>query len=188
MLKGREKPCLNALESGRVIVTFFINPPEEDFGELSQCPGKRASHCYVGFKKPGRRSRTIKVSMPWKAGESLLQTNDITNTTLKKPVSMPWKAGESLLPKAGKQLLAIQNELSQCPGKRASHCYNPGDPSDDEEEFFVSMPWKAGESLLQTPFWRPVALRLVSPESLTPSHDPLRSQNKEFATPFSEVK
>lgn len=28
---------------------------------------------------------------------------------------------------------------------------------------------------------------LVSPESLTPSLDPLRSQNKEFAAPFSEV-
>jgi len=101
--------------------------------------------------------------------------------------------------------------LSQCPGKRAGHCYgiceffkgdrgtylnalesgrgivttNAVDGSGNQ--YTISMPWKAGGALLQTPFWRPVALGLVSPESLTPSPDPLRNQNKEFATPFREA-
>ena len=151
---------------------------------LTQCPGKRASHCYTRNRNGRRRSllglnalesgrvivtksknedeyQSFIVSMPWKAGESLLQEIKKIRVDIATLVSMPWKAGESLL---------LSEEITNA-----------------LENVIVSMPWKAGESLLQTPFWRPVALGLVSPESLTYPPDPLRNQNKEFGTPFSEV-
>ena len=38
--------CLNALESGRLIVTEE-NKKKNNSSVLSQCPGKRAAHCYT---------------------------------------------------------------------------------------------------------------------------------------------
>ena len=104
---------------------------------------------------------------------------------------MPWKAGGALLQEVFHKWQEVELTMSQCPGKRAGHCYLADQfveigpfvislnalesgrvivtvtVEEIQQAVAVSMPWKAGESLLQTPFWRPVALRLVSPESLT---------------------
>jgi hypothetical protein len=108
-------------------------------------------------------------------------------------------------------LASFTKYLSQCPGKRAGHCYGAlftsfhaqyarlnalesgpvivTDLRQVKNEVIASLnALESGPVIVTTPFWRPVALRLVSPESLTSSPDPLRSQNKEFGTPFSEVK
>ena len=63
--------CLNALESGRVIVTAVASASDLDIEELSQCPGKRAGHCYRTMRMSSGQSLTV--SMPWKAGGSLLR-------------------------------------------------------------------------------------------------------------------
>ena len=89
----------------------------------SQCPGKRADHCYHARKEEKKEKFTV--SMPWKAGRSLLpcqerrkerkvyclnalESGPIIVTPgeapgtipKRKPVSMPWKAGRSLLPES----------------------------------------------------------------------------------------
>ena len=126
--------CLNALESGPIIVTII---------------------CYL--EKYSKKE----VSMPWKAGRSLLLRLGNHRTMTNIHVSMPWKAGRSLLQLRDKIYLAgscnclnalesgpiivtsITLErtgernlrLSQCPGKRADHCYHK---DCFHEEWFVT--------------------------------------------------
>ena len=126
------------------------------------------------------------VSMPWmESGRVIVTTNIQSNGDENNHVSMPWKAGESLLQER-KEAWAYRGYcLNALESGRVIVTLSL--PENIIRKSLVSMPWKAGESLLQTPFWRPVALGLVSPESLTYPPDPLRSQNKEFGTPFCET-
>ena len=148
--------CLNALESGRLIVTLAELEEHVPGIVLSQCPGKRAAHCY-GMMEIKDTTVMTAVSMPWKAGGSLLRPNRASGQRGPVKVSMPWKAGGSLLLasinkvensrrcclnalESGRLIVTIfevepKLEMavsSQCPGKRAAHCYygNSADPDD----------------------------------------------------------
>ena len=100
---------------------YFKVSVEEIFS-LSQCPGKRAAHCYSS-KELSIQGFLKSPQCPGKRAAHcyMCDLGFIQNT---EPVSMPWKAGGSLL------LLA---EMA----------------TKTPQEIIVSMPWKAGGSLLQ---------------------------------------
>ena len=92
-------------------------------GKLSQCPGKRASHCY------GLNIKFLLFS--FQSLNALESGRVIVTLSYKQPETIPaWnclnalESGRVIVTKGGNKM-PYANGLSQCPGKRASHCY-PG--------------------------------------------------------------